>query len=81
MEVSGCFNMKCTLFEVDLLEDIMDVVVCSCHSVQLFCCGGGGEFVVVIKVYGAWIKAVESSVWGRFMDCGAYSIIGKFYER
>ena len=37
---------------VDALEDVVDVVVHSSNSVEPFFCGGGGEFVVVIEVYG-----------------------------
>ena len=66
---------------VDSFEDVVDVVVHCSHSIELFFCSGGGEFVVVIEVYGAWIKAIETSVWGDFVRRGGCGIIGKFCER
>ena len=39
------------------------------------------EFVVVIKVYGAWIKAIETSIGGEFVGSGGCGIIGKFCQR
>ena len=66
---------------VDALEDVVDVVVHSSHSVEPFFCGGGGEFVVVIEVYGAWIKAIETSITGEFVGSGGCGIVGKFCER
>ena len=66
---------------VDVFEDVMDMVVYCSHSVQTFFCSGGGEFVVVIEVYGAWIKAIETSVRGEFVGSGGCSIIGKFCKR
>ena len=73
--------MQGASFIVDALEDIVDMVVHYSHSVELFFCGGGGEFVVVIEVYGAYINAIETSVGGEFVGSGGCSIIGKFCER
>ena len=66
---------------VDVLEDVVDVVVHGSHSVEPFFCDGGGEFVVVIEVYGAWIKAIETSMRGEFVGSGGCGIVGKFCER
>ena len=66
---------------LDALEDVVDVVVHGSHSVELFFCGWRGEFVVVIEVYGAWIKAIETSIRGEFVGSGGCSIIGKFCKR
>ena len=44
--------MKGTLFMVHVFEEVVDVVVHYSHSVEPFICSGGGEFVVVVKVYG-----------------------------
>ena len=66
---------------VDGLEDVVDVVVRSCHSVKPFFCGRRGEFVVVIEVYGVWIKAIETSIRGEFVGNGGCGIIGKFCKR
>ena len=66
---------------VDALEDVVDVVVHGSYSVELFFCGRGGEFVVVIEVYGAWIKAIETSIRGEFVCSGGCGILGKFCER
>ena len=66
---------------VEALEDVMDMVVQYSHSVEPFFCSGEGEFVVVIEVYGAWIKAMETSVVGEFVSSGGCGIIGKFCKR
>ena len=66
---------------VDALEDVVDVVVHGSHSVEPFFCSGGGEFVVVIEVHSAWIKAIETSIRGEFVGSGGCGIIGKFCER
>ena len=65
---------------VNVLEDVVNVVVHSSHSVETFFCGRGGEFVVVVEVYGAWIKAIETSIRGEFVGSGGCGIIGKFCE-
>ena len=81
MEVSSFFTMKVTLFVVDSFEDVVDVVLnCSC-SIESFFCRVGGEFVVVIEVYGAWIKAIETSVVGEFVGSGCCGIVGTFSDR
>ena len=53
VELFSFFNMSGTSFVVDSFEDVVDVVVHSSHSIEQFFCSGRGEFVVVIKVYGA----------------------------
>ena len=64
-----------------LIQDIVDMVVHCRHSVDPFFCSGRGEFVVVIDVYGAWIKGTETSVGGEFVGSGGCSNVGKFCER
>ena len=59
----------------------MDVVVHYSHSVEPFFCSGRGEFVVVVGVHGAWIKAMETSVRGKFVGPGGCCIVGKFCIR
>ena len=66
---------------VDMLENIVDMVVHCSHSVKPFFCDGGGKFVVVIEVYGVWIKAIETSVGGEFVHSGGCGITGKFCKR
>ena len=66
---------------VDALEDVVDMVVHYRHSVKLIFCCGGGAFIVVIELHGAWIKATETSIRGEFVGSGACGIIGKFCER
>ena len=61
VELSNFFNMQGAAFMVDMFEDVVDMVVHYSQSVEPFFCGGGGEFVVVIKVYGAGIKAIKTS--------------------
>ena len=52
VKVSGFSNMKVALFMVDTFKYIVDVVVHYSYSVEPFFCWGGGEFVVVVEVYG-----------------------------
>ena len=73
--------MQGASFMVDVLDDIVDIVVQCSHSVEPFFCGGGGEFVVVIQVYGVWIKAIETFVGGEFVGSGSCGIVGKYCER
>ena len=73
--------MQGALFMVDALEDVMDVFVHCSHSVEPFFYGGRGEFVVVIEVHGAWIKAIETSIREDFVGSSRCSIIGKFCKR
>ena len=80
IEVSSFFHIKIALFVVDSFADVVDVVMHCSHSAKAFFCGGGGEFIVVIQMYGAWIKAIETSVWGEFVGRGGCSIAGKFCE-
>ena len=78
MELSSFFNMQGALFMVDTLKDIVDVIVHCSHSVEPFYCGGRGEFVVVIEVYGTWIKATETSVGEECVGSGGCGIVCKF---
>ena len=73
--------MQGASFMLDAFEDVVDMVVYCSHSIKPFFYGGGGEFVVVIEVYGAWITALETSVGGEFVGRGGCSIVGTFGER
>ena len=66
---------------VDALEDVMHVLVHCSHSVEPFFCGRRAEFLVVIEVHVAWIKAIETSIRGEFVGSGGCCIIGKFCQR
>ena len=44
--------MQVASFMVDTLEDIVNVVVYSSHSVKPLFCSGGGELVFIIEGYG-----------------------------
>ena len=66
---------------VDTFENDMDVVVHCSHSIKPFFCSRGAEFIVIIKVYSVWIKAIETSVGGEFVGSGGCGMIGKFCER
>ena len=65
-------------FVVDAFKNDVHVVMHCSYSVETFVCSGGGEFVVIIEVYGAWIKTTETSIWGEFVGHAAYGIVGKF---
>ena len=80
-EVSSFFNTKHALFIVDLLDGIVDMVVHYSDCIQLLFCSGKGELVVIIKVYGVWIEAIETSVWEEFVGSGGCGVVGKFYKR
>ena len=73
--------MKVVSFVLDLFEDIMDLVMHYSYSIEPFFSSGGGEFVVVIEVYGAWIKAIETSVGGEFVRSSGCGMISKFCEK
>ena len=62
VKVSCIFNMKDASLVVHLFEDVVNVVVYCSYSIKLFFCGRRAEFVVIVKVYGAWIKTIETSV-------------------
>ena len=66
---------------VDAPEEVVDVVVHCSHSVEPFFCDCRGEFIVVVKVYGAWIQAIDTPIRGEFVGSGGCGIIGKFCER
>ena len=66
---------------VDALEDVVDVVVHCSHSVDPFLCGGRADFVVIIEVYDAWIKAIETSIKGKFVGTSGCLIIVKCCKR
>ena len=57
------------------------MVVHYSNSVRPFFCGGGGEFLIIAKVYSVWMKAIETSVWGEFVGLGGCGIVGKFCKR
>ena len=65
----------------DTHEHVVDMVGHCSHSVKPFFCGGGVEFVVVIKLHGAWIKAILNAISGEFVGSGGCGIIGKFCMR
>ena len=77
VEESAFFKIKGALFMVDSFEDVVDVVVHGKYSIKLFFCSVRGEFIVVIEVYSAWIKYIETSVEGEFVDSGVCGIIAK----
>ena len=60
--MSGFLKMKGTSFVFDSFEDLVDVVVHCRHSMESFFGGGRREFAVIVKVYGMWITAMETSV-------------------
>ena len=53
IEVSSFFNMKGASFVVDSFVDIVYMVMYWRYLVEPVFCGGEGEFIVVIEVYGA----------------------------
>ena len=80
-QLSLLFDVDSTLFVVDMLEGIVNLVVHFCYSIYLFFSCRGEEYVVVIKVQGVRVKAVETSVRGECVGSGASRIVSKFSER
>ena len=81
IEVSGFLNTQVASFMLDLLEDIIDVVVHTSHSVKVFLYSGGAEFVLVVTMYGTCIKAIEPFAREEFVGSGGCSTESKFCER
>ena len=73
--------MQGASFMLDALAEVVSMVMHDSHSAETFFCSGGREFVVVLEVYAACIKAIETSVRGEFVHSGGCSIIAKFCER
>ena len=78
VELSSLFKMQIASFMADTLEDVVNVFVHCSHYIELCFLGVGGEFVFIIKVYGARIKAIETAAEGEFVSSGGCGIIGKF---
>ena len=62
VKVSDFFKMKGALFVIDSYKDVMDVIGHYSHLIKLFFYGGGWEFIVVIQLYNASIKAIQTSI-------------------
>ena len=65
---------------VDALEDIVDIVVNSSHSMEPFFYGRGEELIVLIKVIGVQIEAIKTPACGEYLSSGCWGIAGKFCE-
>ena len=73
--------MKVASFVVDSFADCIDMVIHCCHSIVAFFCSQVGEFVVVIEVYGTRMKAMQTSLTGKFVSSGGCGVISKFCKR
>ena len=67
-ELTSFFNIKGTSFLVNVLEDIVNMVMHDRCRVEPFFCRGRDEFVVVIKINGTGMEAIEISMWGEFVS-------------
>ena len=81
IELPSFVKMKGASFMLDTLEDVMDMVAHCSHTIETFCCGARGEFAVIIEVYGAWIKAIETLVGGDYVSGGGSGVVGNFSKR
>ena len=81
VELSSFFNVKDASFVVDAFEDVVDMGVYCSYSVQPVFCSSGSEFVVVVEMYGKWIKTIDTSVLGEFMSSDSCGTIGTFCKR
>ena len=73
--------MDGSAFLVDGFEGGVNLVIHYRHSVQPLFTGGGGEVIVIIEVYCAWVEAIQASVVGVTMGGGRCYIVGKFGKR
>ena len=73
--------MEGALFVVDLFEQFVGMVIYCSYPIKLCFCCRRGQFVVVIKVYNAYIEAIEASVEREFVCGASSSIVGKSSER
>ena len=73
--------MKGVSFVVDGLAYIVHVVVHCSHSIEPFCYMCQGEFEVVIKLNGAGITDIETSILVELVGSGGYGTAVKFCER
>ena len=81
LELSSFVHRKCASFMLDTVGDVVHMVVHSSHSVETFFCSRREEFVVVVKAYGVWIKAIRTSVGEEFVDTGGSGGVGRFCRR
>ena len=54
--------MNDTSFIVDSFENIVYVVMYYSDCIKPFFYRARGDFIVIVKVYDAWIKAIETSI-------------------
>ena len=73
--------MQGTSSVVDSIKNIVCEIMHYRYLVEPFLCARGGEFVVIVEVYGACIKGIETSVEQEFVGSSGCSIVGKFCER
>ena len=74
-------NMQDTSFVINSFGNVVDVLIYTTHSRDAFFCGGVGKFIVVIQVYIARIKDIETSVGGEYVACGSCGMAGTFCKR
>ena len=79
--LSSFFNTKSTSFVGDVLENVIDIIMYCSQSVEPFFNSRRGEFIVVIKLYDAWIEFIETSVLREFLGSSGCGVIGKFNLR
>lgn len=73
--------MKSASLVVVAFEDVVYVVVYGSNYVDTFFYNASKEFVVVMEVNAAWIKAIKASLWEQFLDSCGCGIVYKFCER
>ena len=73
--------MNGTALLVDTIDSVMALVMHCSLLVLAFFSGGGAEFVVVIEVYCAWVKAIQPSVGRVSMGGGRCCVVAKFSKR
>lgn len=81
MELSRVLHMDCKLLFIDAFESIMNLVLQCTHLDLSFFSGGGGEFLVPMKVYHVWVEAKLDSVGSVTMGDGRCDIVGNLCKR
>ena len=79
--LTSTFNIKGTLFMIDMLVDVVDMVMHCSHPIKPFFCGGREDFVLIIQLYFVWIKTIGTSVGAEIVGSGGCGIVGKFCKR
>ena len=81
VELSSIFNINCSSFVVVEFAHVVDIVMHCSYSFKPFFWSGRVEFIVVTKVHGVVVKAVETSTSVEFVGSSGSDVTGTFCAR